>query len=82
MRMVLHHVGDRAALARDIRRSLRPRGRVAIIDFAPGAVPHLGDDHGVTAGEVVAHFAAAGFEVAAREEAWGGGNFLLVFSAR
>ena len=82
MRMVLHHIADPAAFAVDLRRSLRPGGRVAIIDFDPGALPHLANDHGVPADRVISHFAAAGFEVAARELAWGGRSYLIVFRVR
>lgn len=81
MRMVMHHVSDRGLFARDLRRSVRPGGRVAIIDFSPGALPHLAADHGVNQDEVVAAFAAAGFAVAARDDNWGGRTFLIVFAA-
>jgi len=82
MRMVLHHIADAAAFARDLRRSVRPGGRVGIIDFAPGALPHLASDHGVSPDQVVAQFTAAGFELAIRDDDWGGRSFLVVFRAR
>jgi ubiquinone/menaquinone biosynthesis C-methylase UbiE len=82
MRMVMHHIADAAAFARDLRRSIRPDGRVGIVDFAPGALPHLADDHGVPPERVVSHFEAAGFEVAARHDDWGGRTYLLVFRPR
>ena len=82
MRMVMHHIVDPAEFARDIRRSVRNGGRVGIIDFAPGALPHLAGDHGVTRDLVVAYFTAAGFEVDSRDDNWGGRNYLVVFRAR
>ena len=82
MRMVMHHIADPVAFARDLRRSIRQDGRVAIIDFPPGALPHLADDHGVAPASVVSPFEAAGFEVAERHDDWGGRTYLLVFRAR
>lgn len=79
MRMVLHHVADRAAFAADIRRALKPGGRVAIVDFAGGALPHLGEDHGVSSDDVRASFESAGFILERSDDSWGGGTFLLVF---
>lgn len=81
MRMVLHHVGEPEIFARDLRRSLRSGGRVGIVDFAPGALPHLADDHGVGPDRVIDAFTAAGFAVEARDDRWGGRTFLIVFRA-
>ncbi len=82
MRMVLHHIADPGAFARDLRRAVRDGGRVGIIDFLPGALPHLADDHGVGPDTVVAAFEAAGFETVARDLRWGGRTYLIVFRAR
>lgn len=82
MRMVMHHIKDQATFARDLRRSIRAGGRVGIIDFAPGALPHLADDHGVDPAQVLAHFTAAGFDVETRADDWGGGSYLIVFRSR
>lgn len=81
MRLVLHHVGDVPAFARDLRRAIRPGGRIAIIEFAPGALPHLADDHGIDVDRVVHDFTAAGFTVQMRNDQWGGRTFLLLFTA-
>jgi ubiquinone/menaquinone biosynthesis C-methylase UbiE len=77
LRMVMHHIADPAAFARDLRRSLRPGGRVGIIDFAPGALPHLAHDHGVDSEKMIAHFTAAGFAVERRDPQWGGRTYLV-----
>lgn len=82
MRMVFHHIGDRHAFARDVSRALRPGGRVAVIDFAPGALFFLGPNHGVRADAVLEAFASAGLQLVHRDDAWGGGNFALVFEAQ
>jgi SAM-dependent methyltransferase len=82
MRMVTHHIRDLRAFARDLRRAIRPDGLVGIIDFAPGALPHLAAGHGLAPDVIVSGFAAAGFEVAKRDDRWGGGNYLIVFRPR
>jgi ubiquinone/menaquinone biosynthesis C-methylase UbiE len=82
MRMVMHHIADRGALARDVRRAVRPGGLVGIIDFAPGALPHLAGGHGIPPNHVVEEFVAAGFEVATKNDRWGGRNYLIVFRPR
>jgi SAM-dependent methyltransferase len=79
MRMVMHHISDPAAFAKDIRRSLRPGGRVAIVDFAPGVMPHLSADHGLEQSAVLARFTDAGLALLRRDENWGGRTYLLVF---
>jgi SAM-dependent methyltransferase len=79
MRLVLHHVADHARFAADIKRSLVPGGRVGIIDFPPGALPHIADDHGVDPEGVIRTFTAAGFELHSRNADWGGRTYLLVF---
>ena len=81
MRMVMHHIADVGVFARDLRRSLRSGGRLAVIDFAPGAIPHLAGNHGVDISSVIGQFTAAGFSVASRVDDWGGRNYLLVFRA-
>jgi ubiquinone/menaquinone biosynthesis C-methylase UbiE len=79
MRMVMHHVADPEALANDLRRAIRSGGRVGIIDFAPGALPHLAADHGVDPAPIVQAFTAAGFTTERRDPAWGGRTYLIVF---
>jgi SAM-dependent methyltransferase len=80
LRMVWHHVTDARRYALDVRRALRPGGRVAIVDFAPGALPHLAADHGVSTEVARGHFLDAGLVERARIDGWGGRTFLMVFS--
>ena len=80
MRNVLHHIDDWRGYAIDIARTVRPDGIVVVIDFAPGALPHLADDHGAAPDEVIAAFSAAGLRLERRDDRWGGGTYMLAFS--
>lgn len=80
LRTVFHHVPDRAAFAAALTRVVRPGGRIAVIDFAPGTLWFHGADHGVAADAVTAAFARAGWVVCHGDDAWGGGMFLRVFA--
>ena len=79
MRTMFHHVADPAAFARDVVRSVKPGGRIAVIDFAPGRLWFHGRDHGVTPETVTSAFTAAGCTLRLRDDHWGGPTFLLVF---
>jgi ubiquinone/menaquinone biosynthesis C-methylase UbiE len=79
LRNVFHHIADQAAYARDVARTVAPGGRVVIIDLAPGALWHLGPEHGVRPETVIAALAAAGFSVDRRIDDWGGGMFAIAF---
>jgi SAM-dependent methyltransferase len=82
VRTVFHHVEEPAAFAAALARTVRPGGRIAVIDFAPGTLWFHGADHGVRQADVVAAFDGAGWRVRQRDDAWGGGLFLLVFERR
>jgi SAM-dependent methyltransferase len=71
MRNVYHHFGDPAAMNASIFRSLKPGGRLAVVDFAPPGkeaerAADRGKDgmHGVSAETVARELKAAGFTVA------------------
>jgi SAM-dependent methyltransferase len=81
MRAVFHHIGARARFAAAVGRALRPGGRVAVIDFPPGALWFHGPDHGVQPDSVLSAFEAAGLRSRARIDDWGGGMFLVLFEA-
>lgn len=76
MRNVYHHVGDPASMNASLFKSLKPGGRVAVIDFGPppGAEsedPAGRDDdghHGVTAPTVERELKAAGFDIVSSAE--------------
>ena len=70
MRNVYHHFGDPPLMNASLRESLKPGGRLAIIDFSPPfgaeAVPgRRGEDghHGITAPTLEAELKAAGFAI-------------------
>ena len=88
MRNVYHHVGDTARFNRELWHGLRPRGRVAVIDFEPdtfrfmhsrppGTSPHR-TGHGVEATAVVGELQSAGFTIEHIDPDWGGWMFLVV----
>lgn len=81
LRTVFHHVSDRHSVAAALVRAVRPGGRIAIVDFAPGTLWFHGADHGVSPDAVREAFAAAGWRVRQQDDDWGGGMFLLVFEA-
>jgi predicted methyltransferase len=77
MRFVYHHFTDPAAMNASLLATLKPGGRLAIMDFGPppggeNAPPaDRGKDgsHGVTAEAVARELKAAGFEIVSSEQA-------------
>jgi ubiquinone/menaquinone biosynthesis C-methylase UbiE len=68
MRNVYHHFGDPPAMNASLARTLKPGGRLAVVDFAPKsgrtAPPNQrndGDTHGVTPETLIAELQASGF---------------------
>jgi ubiquinone/menaquinone biosynthesis C-methylase UbiE len=81
LRRVYHHFTDPAAMNRSMHRSLRPGGRLAIIDFDfPGWL--LIRPHGVPLDMVLAQAAAAGFALEKRLDRWSPVEYCLVFRKR
>jgi ubiquinone/menaquinone biosynthesis C-methylase UbiE len=79
LRTVLHHVGGHETYAAELKRALKAGGRLAIIDFSPGAFLHLPGNHGVTPERATTALTAAGFRLEQRIDDWGGRLFLLLF---
>lgn len=79
LRNVFHHVADRDAFARSLRRAVRKDARVVIIDFAPGSMWHLAGDHGVSPEALGEAMARAGFTRVQQIDDWGGWMFASVF---
>ncbi len=76
MRNVYHHFGDPPAMNASLLNSLKPGGRLAVIDFTPPPPPggenppgRRGEDnhHGITAPTLESELKAAGFEIVSSE---------------
>ena len=87
VRHVYHHFGNPSAMNASIRETLKPGGRLAVMDFPPketvtGPVPPskraAGDTHGVTVETVVAELKAAKFEILQVVTDWPGGLFMVL----
>jgi ubiquinone/menaquinone biosynthesis C-methylase UbiE len=75
MHDVLHHIGDRGAYFRTLAKSVKPGGRIAIIDYEPARSPHADQPAlQVSKDQARAILADAGFkpleDVALFEEKW------------
>ena len=87
MRNVYHHITDTEAFNRSLRRTVRPGGTVAVIDFPPRSVgPDRGPEgerngHGVSAKAVASELQRAGFIVERIDEDWGGRTYLVLARA-
>jgi predicted methyltransferase len=86
IRDVYHHFPDPSSMNRSLLASLKPGGRLAVIDFVPeagsklpnGAPPSRGG-HGVLPAQVIEEVTAAGFSHTASIQDWDEGMFLLLF---
>ncbi len=84
MRRVYHHFGDPASMNASLFQSLKPGGKLAVIDFEPRgseAEPggrSSGSSHGVTAETVVEELTGAGFELLSNEERSGRNYYIVV----
>jgi ubiquinone/menaquinone biosynthesis C-methylase UbiE len=88
MRYVYHHFNDPPAFNASLLRSLRPGGRLAVVDFpppngrsAPAGSRDSGDAHGVTPATVADELTAAGFIGVERLD-WPSADGFLVIARR
>lgn len=85
LRRVYHHVADPAGVNASLRRSLRPGGLLAVIDFPPPFFLGRGG-FGVAPDDVIAEVTAGGLELVGRMEDWPGrgplASYCLLFRKR
>jgi predicted methyltransferase len=91
LRHVYHHIGEIEAFNKSLHASLKPGGRVAIIDFEarkgselPAGVPANRGGHGIPPAVVITELTAPGLAHATTIEAWPPGDknptyFLVLF---
>lgn len=88
MRRVYHDLSDPADVLVDIRRALKPGGRLAVIDFEPTFLGNLlmprranRQGHGIEPDDLVREVRASGFSLKRAPETWPDDNmFVAVFS--
>lgn len=74
MRRVYHHITDPASMNKSLYRTLKPGGKLAVIDFEPrgreaeAGGRASGSSHGVTLETVVKELQQAGFEILSQEQ--------------
>jgi ubiquinone/menaquinone biosynthesis C-methylase UbiE len=85
LRRVYHHFSDPNQMNASLLASLKPGGRLAIIDFPPDssesvdpADRDIDGHHGVTSATVVRELGQAGFEAVGGEESLGSDRYLVV----
>jgi ubiquinone/menaquinone biosynthesis C-methylase UbiE len=85
VRFVYHHFENPSLINRSLYQSLKPGGRLAIIDFQPDSAESAdparrsdGAQHGVTPATVVCELREAGFELIASEEGTRRRGFMVV----
>lgn len=74
LRYVYHHISERVAMRSSLRRSLRPRGRLVVIE-------KLEHGHGISLEDLIDAITADGFRLLSRHPRWGGhdGHHAAVF---
>ena len=85
MRLVYHHIKNPVLMNQSLYNSLKPGGRLAILDFPPDGEESAdpsgradGGHHGVTSRTVVRELRQAGFELVTVDEGTGSSRFLVV----
>jgi ubiquinone/menaquinone biosynthesis C-methylase UbiE len=89
LRRVYHHLTKPAEFDASLVRSLKPGGRLAIIDFAPRSglepvegVPSNRGGHGIPEKIVIEELTAAGLKMEKTVEDWPEGDYCVVFGKR
>ncbi len=87
VRLVYHHFEEPESMQRDFLASLKPGGRIVIVDFPPDrglprrSTPEFRGGHGIAADQVIQEMTAAGFQLLQKVEQWQGDDkhYLLLF---
>jgi ubiquinone/menaquinone biosynthesis C-methylase UbiE len=89
LRRVYHHLTKPADFDAALLRSLKPGGRLAIIEFPPRSglepvegVPANRGGHGIPRDVAIQELTDAGFRITKRVDAWPEGDYLLLFEAK
>ena len=89
LRRVYHHLTKPVEFDRNLARSLKPGGRLAIIDFAPRSglepvegVPSNRGGHGIARNLVIEELRAAGFEVEKIVNDWPDDSYCVLLVKR
>lgn len=77
-----HHIGARETYFRRLAKSLKPGGRIAIIDFRPDAPEGPPKEFRFTPEQLIAEMQTAGFTLSARHDFLPRQNFLVFQPAR
>jgi SAM-dependent methyltransferase len=75
-----HHIDDRAAYFSRLKKSLRPQGRLAIVDFKPDSPEGPPPEHRIPAEKVTEELKAAGYSLVAAHS-FLPRQYFLVFTA-
>lgn len=78
-----HHIDDRVAYVGKLAKTLKPGGRVAVVDYAPGDLP-VGPPagHKLPPSKVVAEFEAGGLPLVLRDEETLPYQYVLAFGGK
>jgi ubiquinone/menaquinone biosynthesis C-methylase UbiE len=89
LRRVYHHLTKPAEFDVALIRSLKPGGRLAIIEFPPRSgldpvegVPANRGGHGIPKDVAIEELAAAGFRIKSTMNSWPQGDYLLLFEKK
>ena len=89
LRRVYHHLSKPAEFDASVLRSLKPGGRLAIIDFPPRSglepvegVPANRGGHGIPQKIAVEELTSAGFQLLKTIDDWPNGDYCLVFAKK